>query len=97
MEPEERLLLMAKAVVGAIIPYALPKTSEHLPLRVIYEILVTEILKRRCGVRSGFRRFLLPEFDKQVFHERTNLAICSFPMTDGKGFIRLAVMRSRNS
>ena len=64
MESKERLLLVAQAVVWSIVLNALPKTSEHLPCRVIYEAVVTEVLQRRCGVRAGFRRFWLPEFDK---------------------------------
>lgn len=63
-----------------VVLYALPKAFEHLPLRIIYEALVAKILKRGYGVRPGFPSFSLPEFDKQVFHKRTDLAVCGFQL-----------------
>ena len=47
VESEECFLFVAEPVVRAIVLYALPKPSQHLPFRVVEEAAVTKILQ--CG------------------------------------------------
>src|SRR3990172_507584 len=53
MEPIESLLFVAEATVGTVILYTLPKASRGLPLGVVEETGVTEILQ--CGIRIRSR------------------------------------------